>query len=180
MNNGSKASTRTKQILKAMYILAWVVFICVMIQAGALLLSYFVSCINPVASKNLYSGLDMYQLRQINFRYYTIAVSLMIALLCIKAFVTFLVIKVMSKVNMENPFTIRIARLLEKISYGLLGAAILALLQNAHTTWLFNKTGIIQEKWALGQCLVMAALVFIISQVFKRGVEIQSENDLTV
>jgi len=26
----------------------------------------------------------------------------------------------------------------------------------------------------------MAALVFIISQVFKRGVEIQSENELTV
>ncbi|MBN2635649.1 MAG: DUF2975 domain-containing protein [Prolixibacteraceae bacterium] len=36
------------------------------------------------------------------------------------------------------------------------------------------------DSWNTGPFLFMAGLVFVISQIFKRGVEIQSENDLTV
>ncbi|GLU53977.1 hypothetical protein Dfri01_34380 [Dyadobacter frigoris] len=60
------------------------------------------------------------------------------------------------------------------------GTWIVAVLNNEHADRLFKRTGIISEAWAAEEFIFMAGLVFIISRVFKRGVEIQSENDLTV
>ncbi len=180
MNTEVKTSKKTKQILRAMHVLAWLVLIGLIVEAGAILISYGVSYVTPEAAKNLYMGLNLYELEQYSFRHYTMSVSFIVALLCMKAYVSFLVIKVLSKVNLANPFKIEVARILEKISYILLGTAVIVLLSNAHASWLLKRTGIVLEEWATGEFLFIAGLVFIISQVFKRGVEIQSENELTV
>ena len=175
-----KAKTRTEQILTVMHILAWVAFIGFLIEAGAILVSYGVSCVNPEAANNLYKGLNLYNLRQFNFWHYTLSVSFMVALSCMKAFVSFLAIKTLSKVNLVNPFKIEVALILERISYVLFGTWLVAMLKSAHTSWLVKITGELHGSWASGEFIFMAALVFIISQIFKRGVEIQSENDLTI
>src|SRR4051812_6913283 len=112
-----------------------------MVEAGAVLVSYSISCINPDGAKNVYKGLNLYNLRQSEFWHYTLSVSFMIALSCMKAFVSFLAIKILSKVNLENSFKIEVARILEKMSYVLLTAWIIAMLNNAHTGWLLKKTG---------------------------------------
>jgi Protein of unknown function (DUF2975) len=163
-----------------MYILAWVAFIGLMIKAGAILISYGVSCVNPEAASNLYKGMDLYPLRQYSFWHYTRTISFMVAISGMKAFVLFLVIKTLSKVNLMNPFTIEVARNIERISYVLLTIWIIAILDNAQNGWMLKRTGIILEGWDSGEFIFIAGLVFIISQVFKRGVELQSENDLTV
>ena len=175
-----KAKTRTEQILTVMHILAWVAFIGYLIEAGAILVSFGVSCINPDAASNLYKGRNLYNLMQFNFWHYTLSVSLMVALSCMKAFVSFLAIKTLSKVNLVNPFKIEVARILERISYVLFGTWFVAMLSSAHTGWLVSITGELHGDWTSGEFIFMAGLVFIISQVFKRGVEIQSENDLTI
>lgn len=175
-----KAKTRTEQILTVMRILAWVAFIGLMIEAGAILVSYGVSCVNPEGARNLYKGINLYNLRQFNFWHYTLSVSLMVALLCMKAFVSFLAIKALSKVSLANPFKIEVARILERISYVLFGTWLFAMMKDAHTRWLVNLTGELFGDWTSGEFIFMAGLVFIISQIFKRGVEIQSENDLTI
>lgn len=175
-----KAKTRTEQILIVMNILAWVAFVGLMIKAGALLVSYGISCINPGAARNLYQEHGLYNLRQFNFWHYTLSVSLLIALSGMKAFVFFLAIKILSKVNLMNPFKIEVAQILQRIGYVLLGTWCMAMLANAHTGWLLKETGELHGDWVSTEVIFMAGLVFIISQVFKRGVEIQSENDLTV
>jgi len=175
-----KAKTRTEQILTVMHILAWVAFVGYMIEAGAILVSYGVSLINDEAAKDLYKGINLYNLRQLNFWSYTGSVSFMIALSLMKAYVSFLVIKTLSKVNLMNPFTIEVAKKLEKISHVLLEIWIVSMLSNAHTSWLLKTTGGLQGEWVKGDFIFMAGLVFVLSQIFKRGVEIQSENELTV
>ncbi|PSL46279.1 Protein of unknown function (DUF2975) [Chitinophaga niastensis] len=180
MNTEVKTNTRTALILTVMRIVTWVAFIGLMIKAGAILISYGVSCVNPEAARNLYMGLNLHTIRQINFWHYTLSVFFMIALSGMKTFVLFLVIKALSKVNLVNPFTIGVARILEKISYVLLGTWVIVMLNNVHAGWLLKRTGILQEEWTTEEFIFMAGIVFIISQVFKRGVEIQSENDLTV
>jgi hypothetical protein len=180
MNALAKPNTRTAQILIVMRVLVWIAFIGLMIQAGAILFSYIFTYFKPEAAHNLYKGLDMHELRVSSFGNYTAAVSFMIALLCMKAYVAYLLIQALSGVNMENPFTMEVARLLEQISYILLGAAVIALLSNAHANWITKRTGIVMQETGTGEFLLVAGLVFIIAQVFKRGVEIQSENDLTV
>ena len=79
-----------------------------------------------------------------------------------------------------NPFKLEVAQALEKISYVLFAIWIAGMLSGAHTAWLLTKTGELHTDWASGEFIFVAGLVFIISQVFKRGVEIQSENELTV
>lgn len=175
-----KTNSKTGQILEIMYVLAWVAFIGLMIEAGAIVISYVISGANPEAARNLYRGLDFYPLRQYSFWHYTRSVSFLIAISGLKAFVLFLVIKTLSKVNLMNPFTIEVARIIEKISYVLLAIWIIAILNNAQSSWLLKRTGIFMEERDTGEFIFMAGLVFIISQVFRRGVELQSENELTV
>ncbi len=175
-----ETKTRTEQILTVMHILAWVACIGLMIEAGAILVSFGVSCVNPQAAKNLYQGLDLYRLRQVSFWHYTQAVSFMFALAGMKAYVVFLVIKTLAEVKLRNPFKIEVALKIETISYVLLGIWLVALVSSAHVGWLLKTTGEVYPIGASGEFLFAAGLVYIISQIFKRGVELQSENELTV
>ena len=75
-----------------MNVLAWVTFIGLMIKAGAILISYGVSTVNPQAAKNLYMGQDLYNLLEFSFWHYTSTVSFMAAILLLEAYIAFLVI----------------------------------------------------------------------------------------
>lgn len=173
--------TNTVQILKVMQILAWIAFIGYAIEAGAILISFGVSCINPEGAKNLYKGLDLFDLRQFNFFDYTMSVSFMVVLSIMKSYIWYLAIKTLSKINLVNPFKMEVARTIERISYVLFGAWVIGSLANANFNWLMQKTGEISgQSNAMHEFLFMAGLIFIISQVFKRGVEIQSESELTI
>src|SRR6187551_22244 len=106
--------TKTESILTAMNVLTWVVFIGVLIHAGAIIVSYFISIVNPAGAKNLYLGLDLFSLRQLDFWKYSFTVFLTIALLGFKAYTAYLLILILSKINLEHPFTMSIALLIEK------------------------------------------------------------------
>lgn len=175
-----ETKTRTGQILTVLNILAWVAFIGYAIEAGATLTTYIVSCFNAESAKDLYKGLNLYSLRQYNFWHYTLSVSFIVALSIMKSFVWLLVAKTISKVNLKNPFTMEVAHTLEKISYILFGTWLVEMLNSAHISWLMKLTGELYGSWGSSEFIFMAGLVFVISQVFKRGVEIQSENELTV
>lgn len=73
-----------------------------------------------------------------------------------------------------------VAMRLEKISIIAFGTWVVTMLSNAHTGWLLKLTGELHGNWLSGEFIFMVGIVFIVSQVFKRGVEIQSENELTV
>ena len=176
----NKGKPQAQQILSVMRILAWVAFVAYMIEGGAILTSYGMSLVNPEGAKNLYNGLDLYDLSKYNFWHYTLTVSFMIGLSILKSLISFQVIKTLSKFNLKNPFTAEVARRLEKISYISFGTWVVAMLGNAHRAWLLELTGKLQGNWVSGEFIFMVGLVFVISQVFKRGVEIQSENELTV
>ena len=175
-----KSETRTKQILSVMHVLTWIAFIGLMIKTGALLVAYGVSYVNPEAARNLYLGLDLYKLREASFWQYTQVVSFWVAFSGLKAYVLFLVISALSEINLVNPFTLKVTRILEKISHVLIGLWLVAVLYNAQSGWMEKRSGIVQEEWAVEGFFFMAGLVFIIAQIFKRGVEIQTENELTV
>ncbi|MBY0432727.1 MAG: DUF2975 domain-containing protein [Cyclobacteriaceae bacterium] len=174
--------TRTQTILTVMHVLAWIAFIGLAIEAGAILTSYGVSWVHPLAAKDLYRGMDLYDLSKYDFWLYTQMVSYIVALLVIKAYAIYLLIKIMMKVKLQSPFTAKTASRLETISYVLLGGAIISIICNAETRWL-QKRMQFDIRWIgenVGEFLFMAGFVFILSQVFKRGVELQSENELTV
>jgi hypothetical protein len=180
LNMRTETKTRTRQILKLTNIVVWIAFIGYLIEGGGMLTSFVVSCINPEASKSLYKGLDLHSLREFSFWHYSLHVYFVALGSLLKAYVWFLVMKILSEINLNSPFTTEVAYWLEKISYVLFAAWLIAFLNNIHVEWLLKETKIEYSKGITDEFMFMAGLVFIISQIFKRGVEIQSENELTV
>jgi hypothetical protein len=172
--------TKTEKILAVMNLLAWLAFIGLIVEAGAILISYGVSVANPVAAKDLYKKMDLYGLRQFNFLYYTIQVILLIASLTLKAYTAWLVIKVLSSIRLSDPFTMGTAKMLEKISYFILATYVLTVLHDACRKWLSEGMTGLKDSLVLNETIFLAGIVFVIAQIFKKGVEIQSENELTI
>jgi hypothetical protein len=171
---------KTEKILLVMNVLAWITVIGFLIKAGAILISYAVSIGNPEGAKNLYMGMNLYELKQYSFWHYTSTVSFAVAILILEAYIAFLVTSLLSKIKMANPFTIEVVRIMEKISHYILGTWIVVMLYNAHTSWLLKRIPGVQLNYISGDFIFLAGIVFIFSQIFKKGVEIQSENELTV
>ena len=172
---------KTKQILKVMKILSWIIFIGLCIKAGAIIISFFVSLfVNEVASKDLYLGLDLSEIYNSGIWQYVNVVSFIISIAILKAYLFYLVIKIFLKMNLEYPFSVAVAHLISKISYVLLSIGIIAIIANSYAKRLLNRGLSFRLNFESSEFLFMAGIIFIIALIFKRGIEIQQENNLTI
>jgi hypothetical protein len=107
-----------------------------------------------------------------------------VALAVLKAYLFYLVVKIFQKLNLLKPFDIEIAKLIEKISYEVVSIAIVSVIAHQYTKQLIHRgyeVSHVEKYWNdAAAFLMMAAILFVISQVFKKGIELQNENDLTV
>jgi hypothetical protein len=192
--------TATKQVWKAanntawmitMRITVWILFIGLCIQAGTLLYSFFVSLvINPEGAKNLDLGLNLSALYAGSIGYYSMMVLLLICLSGLKAYIFYMVIQIFKKINFVHPFSPEIARLIKVIGYVALGTGVLNLAANSYSEWLIENgfakytleqfTSLYKFLGGGAEFILLGGIIFIISQVFNRGIEIQAENELTV
>jgi hypothetical protein len=180
------SSTRTEKVLGVMRILTRLGFIGLLIEAGIILSLYCVALIKPSALRSPYVSPVFDRFFGHFIKYTTwfdinVAFLLAFALTAAKAFLFYLLIKFLSKVQLRKPFTLEIVRRIQQISFILLVAAAIVLTNDAHIGWVNHEYGNnIPQDGNMAEYLFMAGLIFIISQVLKRGVELQAENDLTV
>jgi hypothetical protein len=177
--------SNTKLVLKVLHVVFWILFIGICIKTGAIVTSFFVSLfINPEGAKNLYMGLDLANLYYFDRQQYISFVSLIIFLWCLKAYIFYMVIRIFLKINMMNPFSTEVSLIISRISYVAIIIGAGTLVANGYCDWLIKKgVGLPDLQAYLGgavEFLLLGAIIFMISQVFKRGIEIQSENELTV
>lgn len=187
---------KTQQLISILKFIFWIVFIFFLIEAGALLFNFGRGFINPESAKNIYLGLDLSVLRTRNLDAFLSVGSLSITIAIFKAYITYLVIKVATKGNLEHPFTQEIAMLISKISQTALACGIISIIADQYCRRLmkrgFYKVPILEGQhdigeiveinltWSGQEFLFLAAILFIIAKVFQRGIELQIENDLTV
>lgn len=172
--------TKTETILVVMNVLTWITFVGLMIEAGAILVTYVIGLANPEMVPKLYKGMDWVNLRQYDVWYYSGIISLKAAILILEAYTAYMVIKVLSSIKMTNPFTMPVAKRLENIAYTLILIWVAILIYNGQLKWLAKDVTDLGGKELSTDIIVYAGLVFVISQIFKKGVEIQTENELTV
>jgi|JI10StandDraft_1071094.scaffolds.fasta_scaffold296866_1 hypothetical protein len=172
--------TRTETILMIMNVLAWITFIGLMIEAGAILVTYVIGLANPEMVPKLYKGMDWVNLRQYDVWYYTGIITLKAAILILEAYTAYMVIKVLSTIKMTNPFTMEVAKRLENIAYTIILIWVAILIYNGQLKWLAKDVADLEGRALSTDLIIYAGLVFVISQIFKKGVEIQTENELTV
>ena len=175
----------TKQILLSMHIIIWIVFVGTCIKTGALIYSFFVSLfINTVGAKDLHLGLNLSELYNYNTSHYISVVTYLIFISGLKAYICYLLIKIFLKLDLVKPFSKYVSSLISKISYVAIGIGALALIASRYSQWLINR-GILMPDLkdyagSAAEFLFFGAIIFIISLFFKRGIEIQTENELTV
>jgi Protein of unknown function (DUF2975) len=165
-------------------VLAWIFFVGLCIEAGALVVNFIFSLFNPLVLKNLYQKLDlseMYKKSKVVF-FSMYAFVLMVALL--KAILFYEVIKLVSKLDLNRPFSDFVSKQIRKISYITLSIGLFSdvarNITKSITHYGFN-TDRINQFWVDGQAyILMAAVLYIIATIFKRGIELQTENDSTI
>ncbi len=169
-----------KQILEILKVLSWIVFIGLCIKTGAMFISFFVSLfINADGASDLYMGLNLSELLAFNQGQYVVMAGLIIFLSGLKAYLFYQVIRIISKLNMANPFNEDIANLIAKLSGISLQIGITAIIINMYAKWLLKQVHFVYEGGGT-EFLYLAGILFVIAVIFKRGMEIQAENDLTV
>lgn len=180
--------TGTKQVLKLLYILAWIIFIGVCIEAGGSVFSaMYTLFINSYNARTFWVGNDLSSLYAFD-RGHFFAETLLISISSIlKACMFYLIIKMLYNKNLSisQPFSKEVVKLISRISYLSLSIGIFCLWGVKYTEWIV-KQGIKMpdiQYLRLGGAdvwIFMGVILFVIAQVFKRGIEIQTENELTV
>ncbi len=171
-------------ILKVLNVVSWIIFIGLCIEAGALIFNFIFTLFKPIATHNIYKGLNLSEMYENQFAHFIGVVSFVVVLSLLKAYLFYLVVKIFMKLNLVKPFDVEIAKLIEKISFEAFTIAIVSIVAHEYTKELIQsgyEVSHIEEYWNdTAAFLMMAAIIFVISQIFKKGIELQNENDLTV
>ncbi len=170
---------KTERILKIMKFFSWLAFIGLLIKSGAILVTYLISIYNAEASKNLYEGLNLFEYYNHSFLNYSFIVFYKVLLFAIEAYIAFLVIKLLKKLNLKQPFNIGVHTLMKKISYSIFYLWVIAIVHNTHIQIIGKKHNFELSLFS-SDFVFLSLIIFIFAQIVKRGIEIQSENDLTI
>ncbi len=174
--------TNTETILTVLKVLAWIVFIGLCINCGSQIIAFILGFVKPEWAQNMYNvDQNWFRLKGEGVWVYVGAMSLIIAVSAFKAYIWYILIELLSKLNLESPFTMEVAKKLESIAYQLLVVWIASSVANGFFEGL-EKQGMtsIAKLEDANQFIFIAGIVFVISQIFKRGIEMQEENELTV
>ncbi len=167
-----------------LYAIAWLIFVGLSIEAGALIVNFFFSLFKPEIVQNLYNNLDlsaMYKESRLAF-FGTYSFILIISIS--KACLFYIVINLMHKMDRLKPFNSFVSRQISLISYFTLSIGLFSYIAR-HLVNNLMHYGFVPENinqfWVDSEAFIlMGAVIYIIATIFKKGVDIQNENDLTV
>jgi hypothetical protein len=177
-------SKRNNFIWKGIQVICWLIFLGYCIQTGALIFNYVLSLFKPIATHNLHLGLDLSELYLKSKPIYTLVFALIVAVSALKAYLFFVVLKLFKTLNLTKPFSENVSGIITKITYYTLSIGIVSIIAQEVVSQLSDKgynVGLVERYWSDGGgYLVMSAILFVIAYIFKKGIELQNENDLTV
>tara|TARA_R110001592_G_scaffold360697_1_gene669559 strand:- start:312 stop:848 length:537 start_codon:yes stop_codon:yes gene_type:complete len=168
----------------ALYIVAWLIFVGLSIEAGGLIVNFFFSIYNPEFVPNLYQKLDLTEMyKESNLAFFGIY-SFILIISILKACLFYIVIRLMHKMDLSKPFSSFVSRQISKISYFTLSIGMLSYIARQSAKNLMHYgfvTDNLNQFWVDSEAFIlMGAVIYIIATIFKKGVDIQNENDLTV
>ena len=178
----------TKQILKILLVLSWIIFIGVCIEAGGCIFSAFYTLvINPINAAFFWEGNDLSGLYKYDPGHF-FAETLLISIAAVmKACIFYLIVKILheKKLNISQPFSREVRLFIIKVSCLAFGIGLFSWWGVKYTEWLIRQGVKMPDTQHLhlggaDVWLFMSVILFVIAQIFKRGIEIQEENELTV
>jgi len=175
---------RNNFVFIALHIVAWVIFVGLCIEAGALIVNFIYSIFKPEIVHNLYQKLDLSQMYNLNKWVFFSMYSFILFISILKACLFYVVIMLLHKINLSKPFDTYVAGQIKNMSYYTLSIGLISYIarQIANSLQHYGfEVDALNQFWADSQAwILMAAVIYVIATIFSRGVELQNENDLTV
>ncbi len=173
-----------KVIFIILHIVAWIIFVGLSIEAGGLIVNFIFSVYNPEVVPRLYQKLDLSEMfRRSKWAFFGMY-GFILLISVLKAYLFYLLVWLLIKLDLSNPFSSSVSDRIATISYYTFSIGIISYIARQvarnlqHHGYEVNK---LNEFWGDSQAFIlMAAVIYVIGSIFKRGVELQQENDLTV
>ncbi len=167
-----------------MKIIAWIIFVGLSIEAGGLIVNFFFSLYRPEMVPTLYQKLDLSEVSHRSQWAFFSMYSFILIIAILKAVLFYAVIKLVSQINLSKPFSPFVAAQVSQISYYTFSIGLVSYIGRESAKNLQQHgfaTDNLNQFWADSQAFIlMAAVVYIIAVIFRKGLQIQNENDLTV
>jgi hypothetical protein len=179
----------TKQLLKVLQVLSWIIFIGLCVEAGGIIVNTFITLfINHSGVNNFWKGSDyLSRLYKFDQGYFITITLTMIIVAVLKAIMFYLIVKLFKekKLNLSQPFSADLSRFILLLSYLAWGIGIFSLTGLRYAGWLASQGVGPADLQALQIAgadvwLFMAIILVVIVQIVKRGTEIQTENEFTI
>ena len=168
----------------SLYVVVWLIFVGLSIEAGGLIVNFFFNLYQPEFVQNLYQKLDLSAMYNLNKFAFFGMYGFILIISILKAILFYIVIMLMHKMDLSRPFTSFVARKISQISYMTLSIGLLShigreLVKNITARGFVTDN--LSNFWVDSQAfIIMGAVVYIIAVIFKKGIEIQIENELTI
>lgn len=176
-----------KQTLNILLVIAWIIFIGLCIEAGGFIVNAIFAIANPDIVPRLYRQIDLSALFQYDHGQFFVVTLIISIVVVMKACLFYLIIRILhdKDLDMAQPFNKKVRRFIFSLSYVALLIGFFSLYGINYTGWLVKQGVSMPDTQYLrlgggDVWLFMAIVLFIIAQIFKRGIEIQSENELTI
>lgn len=165
-------------------IVAWVIFVGLCIEAGGLIVNFIFSIYKPEFVPNLYQKLDLSGMYKRSKWAFFSMYSFILVISILKAVLFYIVIKLVTKIDLSKPFNSFVSRHISQISYYTFSIGLLSYIARQSAKNMEHHgfvTDNLNRFWTDSQAFIlMAAVIYVIATIFKKGLEIQNENDLTV
>ena len=178
----------TKQFLTFLLVLAWIIFLGLCVVAGGIVFNTIFWLVKDGNGHlNFWEGADFTSLYHYDKGHFMVQTLLMSIVAILKALMFYFIVRLAynKKVSLSQPFNRNTQLFIFRVSYLTLLIGLFSNGGSNYGKWLAEK-GIampdVQQLYFNGAdiWLFMSVTLFVIGHLFKRGIDIQSENELTV
>lgn len=178
----------TKQMLTVLTVIAWVIFIGLCVEAGEIICnSIFALFVNPQNASFYWGGADLLPLYNQNNTNFVVIATYMSIIAVLKALMFYLIIKIAynKRIDVKQPFSSTLVRFVSNVAYLAVGVGIFSHMGAKYSYGLMSENMVMPDLEQLNYggadvWLFMGVTLLVIAQIFKRGIEIQDEHELTV
>ena len=182
-----KPSTKTKIFLSLLYIIAWIIFVGLSIEAGGFITNSVFVLAQPQAVPYLWQQVDLRDLLQYGHGFFFTLVTIISVVTVLKAILFYLIISILhnKQLTLEQPFTFIAQRFIIRIASLSLSIGLFSILGVKGAAWLSGQGVKMPDLQALHLSgadvwIFMSMALFVVAYIFKKGIELQTEQDLTV
>lgn len=165
-------------------IVAWIIFVGLCIEAGALIVNFVFSILKPEMVNNLYQKMDLSQMYSRNKIAFFSMYSFVLVIAVLKAYLFYILIVLTTKLDLEKPFSSFVSKQISQISRFTFSIGLLSYIAREASKNLQRhgyELDQLDKFWVdYNAFILMAAVVYVIALIFKKGIEIQNENELTI